>query len=68
MWVQHAFGARASNHVAWWTCCVFLVDAAVYPVLAAQYLKSLPPVAATQGDVWVPLVIMAVMMLVRFGV
>jgi amino acid transporter len=37
VWVQKAFSDRLSNHVAWWTACVFLVDAAVYPVLAAQY-------------------------------
>ena len=37
VWVQKAFSQRLSSHVAWWTAAVFLVDAAVYPVLAAQY-------------------------------
>ncbi len=46
---------------------MFLVDAAVYPVLAAEYLNTVPGVRDSGGDVWVPLAIMAAMMMVRLA-
>jgi amino acid transporter len=67
VWVQKAFSQRLSRHVAWWTAAVFLVDAAVYPVLAAQYLLPYAGVRQSGGIVWVPLSIMAAMMLVRLA-
>ena len=39
VWVQEACGKRIGSHHAYWVWVIYVVDAAIYPVLVANYGK-----------------------------
>lgn len=40
VWVSYAFGKTMGLHNSWWSLIAWLVDSAVYPVLAAHYILA----------------------------
>ena len=47
VWVQEACGKRIGSHHAYWVWVIYVVDAAIYPVLVANYVDTMVPM----GDV-----------------
>ena len=43
VWVQEACGRRIGSHHAYWVWVIYVVDAAVYPVLVANYVDTMLP-------------------------
>lgn len=50
VWIARAFGQKLGNHNAWWYIISWLIDSAVYPVLAAKYILQVDEECASQAD------------------
>ena len=47
VWVQEACGKVVGSHHAYWVWVIYVVDAAIYPVLVANYVDTMVPMSAT---------------------
>ena len=47
VWVQEACGRRVGSHHAYWVWVIYVVDAAIYPVLVANYVDTMVPMGET---------------------
>ena len=47
VWVQEACGRTVGCHHAYWVWVIYLVDAAIYPVLVANYVDTMVPMSDT---------------------
>jgi len=45
VWVQQACGRVVGSHHAYWVWVIYAVDAAIYPVLVAQYVDTMVPMS-----------------------
>eukprot|EP00325_Prymnesiales_sp_UTEX-LB-985_P000364 CAMPEP_0174705024 /NCGR_PEP_ID=MMETSP1094-20130205/8398_1 /TAXON_ID=156173 /ORGANISM="Chrysochromulina brevifilum, Strain UTEX LB 985" /LENGTH=515 /DNA_ID=CAMNT_0015903139 /DNA_START=110 /DNA_END=1654 /DNA_ORIENTATION=+ len=48
VWVQEACGKVIGSHHAYWVWVIYVVDAAIYPVLVANYIDTMWPMNDTQ--------------------
>jgi len=47
VWVQEACGKTIGSHHAYWVWIIYVVDAAIYPVLVANYVDTMVPMSDT---------------------
>ena len=47
VWVRDACGHAVGSHHAYWVWVIYVVDAAVYPVLVSSYVDTMVPMGAT---------------------
>lgn len=47
VWVREACGKVVGSHHAYWVWVIYVVDAAVYPVLVANYVDTMVPMGET---------------------
>ena len=47
VWVQEACGKAVGSHHAYWVWVIYVVDAAIYPVLVANYVDTMVPMGDT---------------------
>ena len=48
VWVHEACGRRLGSHHAYWVWVIYVVDAAIYPVLVANYVDTMVPMGDTR--------------------
>ena len=47
VWVKEACGKSLGSHHAYWVWVIYVVDAAIYPVLVANYVDTMVPMGDT---------------------
>ena len=47
VWVQEACGKVVGSHHAYWVWVIYVVDAAIYPVLVSNYVDTMVPMGET---------------------
>ena len=47
VWVQEACGQAVGSHHAYWVWVIYVVDAAIYPVLVSNYVDTMVPMGET---------------------
>ena len=50
VWVQEACGKTIGSHHAYWVWIIYVVDAAIYPVLVANYVDTMVPMGDTRRE------------------
>ena len=60
VWVLEACGKQLGSHHAYWVWVIYVVDAAIYPVLVANYVDTMVPM----GDVSRGLLAVAIVLVV----
>jgi len=59
VWVREACGQVLGSHHAYWVWVIYVVDAAIYPVLVANYVNTMIPMGETsQGLLAVAIVVL----------
>ena len=51
VWVQEACGRAVGSHHAYWVWVIYVVDAAIYPVLVANYVDTMVPMGDTSRGI-----------------
>mmetsp|Transcript_25278 Transcript_25278/g.69639 ORF Transcript_25278/g.69639 Transcript_25278/m.69639 type:complete len:233 (+) Transcript_25278:70-768(+) len=58
VWVREACGQVLGSHHAYWVWVIYVVDAAIYPVLVSNYVNTMVPMSETsQGMLSVSIVV-----------
>ena len=60
VWVQEACGRSIGSHHAYWVWVIYVVDAAIYPVLVANYVDTMVPMGTTSRGMLAVAIILGV--------
>jgi amino acid transporter len=60
VWVQEACGRSIGSHHAYWVWVIYVVDAAIYPVLVANYVDTMVPMGETSRGLLAVSIVLAV--------
>ena len=60
VWVQEACGKNIGSHHAYWVWVIYVVDAAIYPVLVANYVDTMMPMSATGRSLFAVAIVLGV--------
>lgn len=67
VWVQEACGKRIGSHHAYWVWVIYVVDAAIYPVLVANYVDTMVPMGDTARGLLATAIVVAVTVINLLG-
>ena len=60
VWVRDACGHAVGSHHAYWVWVIYVVDAAIYPVLVANYVDTMVPMGETSRGLLAVAIVLAV--------
>jgi amino acid transporter len=60
VWVRDACGQAIGSHHAYWVWVIYVVDAAIYPVLVSNYVDTMVPMGATNRGLLAVGIVLAV--------
>jgi amino acid transporter len=67
VWVQEACGKVVGSHHAYWVWVIYVVDAAIYPVLVANYVDTMVPMTDTSRGLLAVAIVLVVTMINLLG-
>jgi len=67
VWVQEACGKFIGGHHAYWVWVIYVVDAAIYPVLVSNYVDTMIPMGYTARRILSMMIIFFVMIINLLG-